>query len=63
MTRVIVYQDKAQEWRWRLLAHNGRIIADSAESYVTRGNVRRAVRRFQLLRLPLPVFWQEEPKA
>jgi len=28
-----VYTDDAGEWRWRLLARNGKIIADSAEGY------------------------------
>ncbi|MCP5370447.1 MAG: DUF1508 domain-containing protein [Hyphomicrobiales bacterium] len=29
----IVYQDTSSYWRWRLLAANNRIIADSGESY------------------------------
>lgn len=28
-----VYQDKTGDWRWRLVAINGRVIADSAEGY------------------------------
>lgn len=28
-----VFQDKRDQWRWHLIAGNGRIIADSAESY------------------------------
>jgi len=28
-----IYCDKASEWRWRLKASNGKIIADSAEGY------------------------------
>lgn len=28
-----IYRDKADEWRWRLLAANGRTIADSGEGY------------------------------
>lgn len=60
MTRLVIYQDAAQEYRWRLVAHNGRIIADSGESYTTRGNVRRAVMRFKLLAAKaLPVMWQD----
>jgi len=38
-----IYQDKAAEWRWRLKAHNGQIIADSAEGYVSKANVERAI--------------------
>ena len=39
------YEDKAGEWRWRLIANNGRIIADSAEGYVSLSNAQRAWRR------------------
>ena len=28
------YQDKKNEWRWRRLAANGEVLADSAEGYV-----------------------------
>jgi uncharacterized protein YegP (UPF0339 family) len=28
-----IYQDKAKEFRWRLKASNGRIIAESGEGY------------------------------
>ncbi len=31
------YQDGIKEWRWRLVAANGRIIADSGEGYTTKG--------------------------
>ena len=27
------YKDRKDEWRWRLIASNGRIIADSGEGY------------------------------
>lgn len=33
-----VYKDNAGEWRWRLKAVNGRIIADSGEGYRDRGD-------------------------
>jgi uncharacterized protein YegP (UPF0339 family) len=29
----IYYKDAKNEWRWRLVASNGRIIADSGEGY------------------------------
>lgn len=28
-----VYQDKQNQWRWRLKAENGEILADSGEGY------------------------------
>lgn len=31
--KVVVYFDAAGEWRWRRVAGNGRIIADSGEGY------------------------------
>jgi uncharacterized protein YegP (UPF0339 family) len=34
--RFEVFKDRAGEWRWRLRAANGRIIADSGEGYKQR---------------------------
>lgn len=31
--RFYIYRDKNGEWRWRLIARNGLIMADSAEGY------------------------------
>ena len=31
-----VYQDRADEWRWRLVHDNGNVIADSGQGYTTR---------------------------
>lgn len=39
------YQDRSSMWRWRLVANNNKIIADSAEGYVSKSNVMRAWRR------------------
>lgn len=41
--RFDVYPDASGEFRWRLKAANGRIVADSAESYVTRSGARAGV--------------------
>jgi uncharacterized protein YegP (UPF0339 family) len=43
-SRFDVYQDKAGEWRWRLLAPNGRTIADSGEGYTREADARRATK-------------------
>lgn len=37
-----IYPDAAGEFRWRLVAANGRVIADSAESYTRQGDAERA---------------------
>ncbi len=44
--RIEVYEDKAGEWRWRAVAGNGEVIADSSEGYVSRFNAERAADRF-----------------
>lgn len=38
-----IYKDAKGEWRWRLRAKNGRIVADSAEGYKKRASVANAV--------------------
>jgi len=43
-----VFRDNAGEWRWRLVAANGRIVADSGEGYTRRRDVERAIRRIKV---------------
>lgn len=43
--KFIVYKDKAGEWRWHIVARNGRIVADSGEGYLTKGNAQASVKR------------------
>jgi uncharacterized protein YegP (UPF0339 family) len=45
-----VYQDKAGGWRWRRVAGNGEIVADSGESYS---------RKFDALMAARDVFGEE----
>jgi uncharacterized protein YegP (UPF0339 family) len=45
MDYVQVYQDLRGEWRWRLVATNGRIIADSAEGYTREADCHEAIDR------------------
>lgn len=42
MWRFEIYQDAARAFRWRLIAPNNKIIADSGEGYATRYNAHRA---------------------
>jgi hypothetical protein len=42
---IRVYQDLAGGWRWRVVADNGRIVADSAEAYDSKSNAKRAAQR------------------
>jgi uncharacterized protein YegP (UPF0339 family) len=42
--RCEVYPDRSGQWRWRLRARNGRLLADSAESYTRKRDAERAAR-------------------
>ncbi len=39
-----VYQDRSGQYRWRLKAKNGKIVADGSESYTRRRDVVRAAK-------------------
>jgi len=43
--KLEIYRDGRREWRWRLKASNGRIMADSGEGYRRRASVYEAVGR------------------
>lgn len=38
-----LYEDSAGEWRWRLVASNGNIIADSGEGYASKQGAKRGI--------------------
>lgn len=38
-----LYRDTAEEWRWRLVATNGNVIADSGEGYATKQGAKRGI--------------------
>ncbi|PSQ38602.1 DUF1508 domain-containing protein [Halobacteriales archaeon SW_5_70_135] len=38
-----LYRDSAGEWRWRLVATNGNIVADSGEGYASKQGARRGI--------------------
>jgi len=41
--RFELFLDRADEWRWRLVASNGEIIADSAEGYAAKQGAKRGI--------------------
>ena len=43
--KLEIYRDGRREWRWRLKASNGRIMADGGEGYRRLGSARRAANR------------------
>ena len=42
-----MYEDKPGEWRWRLVARNGKIIADSGEGYTNSRDCIKGIRMVQ----------------
>lgn len=51
-----VYEDRAGEYRWRLVAGNGRTVADSGEGYVTHQGAVNAAFRFKELAAEADVY-------
>ena len=43
--KLMIYRDRRGEWRWRLKAANGRILADGGEGYRRRASAQTAVDR------------------
>lgn len=43
--KIEIFEDSTAEHRWRIVAGNGEITAQS-EGYVSKGNAKRAARRF-----------------
>lgn len=41
--KFYIYRDYKREWRWRLFASNGNIIADSGEGYTRKANCKRTI--------------------
>ncbi|MDJ1431937.1 HVO_2922 family protein [Halostagnicola sp. A-GB9-2] len=39
-----LFEDRAGEWRWRLVHRNGNIIATSGEGYTTKQNAKKGIR-------------------
>lgn len=59
--RLVIYQDQKREWRWRFVAANGRILADSGEGYAERNDALTMARR--LFGVPYAIEEQAPPDA
>lgn len=42
-----LYKDRGDEYRWRMIASNGRIVADSGEGYTSKSGARKAIENVQ----------------
>ncbi|MGO4640307.1 YegP family protein [Mesorhizobium sp. 2RAF45] len=38
-----LYKDRINQWRWRLIAANGKTLADSGESYWNKADAQHAI--------------------
>jgi uncharacterized protein len=47
MLTFFTYQDNLRQYRWRLKASNGRIIADSGEAYINPSDCQHAIALIQ----------------
>lgn len=47
-----VFKDTSGEYRWRLKAPNGQIVATSGEGYTRKWSARRAVRKIKTYVIP-----------
>ena len=57
---IEMYVDGAREYRWRIVAGNGEIIGDSAESYRHRGDCEHSAR---LVAPDAPIRFIDPPLA
>jgi len=46
--KLEIYEDSKHEWRWRLKAPNGRIVATSGEGYTRRSDCVSAQRKISV---------------
>jgi len=43
LARFVLYKDTASQYRWRFIANNGRIVADSAEGYYNKADAQNGI--------------------
>jgi len=47
--KIAVYIDAGGGWRWRMVASNGRIVADGSEGYQSKAGALRAARKLVVM--------------
>lgn len=60
---VVLYQDRAGKWRWRYVATNGHVMADSGQGYSRRIDAERGAKRVTGHRLRRRVKFVEGPSG
>ena len=60
MAKFHIYEDKKGEYRWRLVARNGRVMADSAEGYNSQLACEQALNKFRELAALADIILEEK---
>jgi uncharacterized protein YegP (UPF0339 family) len=47
--KIHIYKDNKCQWRWRVVANNGKILSVSSEGYTRRGSLMKAMRKTKLI--------------
>lgn len=45
MNKVHIYRDMRKEWRWKLVARNGKTVAESGEGYKRKPTMLKSMRK------------------
>ncbi len=54
--KLELYKDVDKEWRWRLIARNGRVVADGQEGYKKRATMKKTLRRMGIQKIAPNAF-------
>ncbi|WP_233495277.1 MULTISPECIES: YegP family protein [Microvirgula] len=56
----VMYKDQMGDWRWRLLAEDHQIVADSGEGYRNKGDCQHGIRLVKSTLSATPVIERED---
>lgn len=61
--RVVIFKDKAKEWRWHIFANNGRMIANAGEGYKRKAGAIKGLRALAFIRTAHATICEEGKDA
>jgi uncharacterized protein YegP (UPF0339 family) len=54
--KLELYKDVDKEWRWRVIARNGRTVAERTEGYRKRATMKKTLRRLGIQKIAPNAF-------
>jgi uncharacterized protein YegP (UPF0339 family) len=54
--KLELYKDVDKEWRWRVIARNGRTVAEGTEGYRKRATMKKTLRRLGIQKIAPNAF-------